>query len=121
MFATGMTCSNEQLIMDEEISAMSMRIGAGITVNEETIAADLIKKVGPRGEHLTTEHTLKWLRSGEHLEPRVSVRGPRASWEAAGSKDTYMLAKDKVRQYSAAAGCPIDAGRAARLAEIIGS
>ena len=32
MFATGLTCSNEQLIMDEEISAMSKRIADGIQI-----------------------------------------------------------------------------------------
>ena len=101
MFATGMTCSHEQLIIDEEISAMSRRIVTGIKVNRDTIALDLIKEVGPHGEtYLTKKHTLRWLRSDEYLTPRVSVRGPRASWELTGSKDTYQLARDKVRHYA---------------------
>ena len=99
MFATGMTCSHEQLLMDEEISAMSRRIAAGMPVNAETIAADLIKQIGPRGEgYLTAEHTLRWLRSGEYLKPRLSVRGNRATWESQGAKDTYQLAREKVRE-----------------------
>lgn len=95
MFATGMTCSHEQLVMDEEISAMSRRIAAGMRVNDGTIAADVIQQVGPRGDYMTEEHTLHWLRSDEYLTPRVSVRGPFASWQAAGGKDTYQLAHDK--------------------------
>jgi trimethylamine--corrinoid protein Co-methyltransferase len=121
MFATGMTCSNEQLIMDEEISAMSKRIAAGIKVDDETIARDLIKEIGPRGNYLTTDHTLRWLRSDEYLTPRVSVRGPRAAWEEAGSPDTYMLARNKVREYGKSAGSPLDSDRAARMAEIMTS
>jgi len=121
MFATGLTCSNEQLIMDEEISAMSKRIAAGIRVNEETIAADVIREVGPRGDYLTADHTLRWLHSDEYIMPRVSVRGPRASWEARGSPDTYALARDKVRAYATSAGRPIAAERAAKLSEIIAS
>jgi len=119
MFATGMTCSHEQLIMDEEISAMARRIAAGIKVTDETIACDLIKKIGPRGNYLTEEHTLQWLRSDEYLMPRVSVRGSRALWEAKGAKDACGLSKDKVKQYRKSPPVPMDAGRSARLAEII--
>ena len=54
MFATGLTCSHEQLIMDEEISAMAKRIAAGVRVTPETLATDLIKQVGPRGDFMTT-------------------------------------------------------------------
>lgn len=107
MFATGLTCSNEQLIMDEEISAMAKRICRGIRVDENTIAADLIKSIGPRGEYLTSEHTLSWLRSDEYLEPRVSVRTGRVLWERAGSKDTYGLAREKVAKLGAT-GRPLE-------------
>ncbi len=68
MFATGMTCSHEQLIMDEEIAAMSKRIVAGIRVTDETIAGDLIKEIGPRWQfphrhsRLTAHLTLAALR-----------------------------------------------------------
>jgi trimethylamine--corrinoid protein Co-methyltransferase len=120
MFATGMTCSHEQLLMDEEISAMSLRIARGLTVNEDTIARDLIESIGPQGEmYLATDHTLRWLRSDEHLPPRLSVRGPGAAWEAAGAKDTYQLARDAVAASAGRPGAPLETERRARLAEII--
>jgi trimethylamine--corrinoid protein Co-methyltransferase len=120
MFATGMTCSHEQLIMDEEISAMSRRIAAGIRVNNETIAKDLIMEIGPHGTgYLMSEHTMSWLRSDEYLEPRVSVRGPRAAWEKAGARDTYQLARDKVKAYDGPAKHPLDSRRRAELDEIV--
>ena len=120
MFASGMTCSHEQLIIDEEISAMARRIGEGIDVADDTIAAGLIREIGPRGEsYLTTDHTLQRLRSKEYFTPRVAVRGPRATWEAAGAKDTYQLARAKTRQYAALAPMPPAPERQAKLQEII--
>lgn len=99
MFATGMTCSHEQLLIDAEISTMARRIAAGMAVTPETIAADLIKQIGPRGDsYLTADHTLQWLRSKEYVQPHLSVRGNRATWEAAGARNTYELAREKVRQ-----------------------
>jgi trimethylamine--corrinoid protein Co-methyltransferase len=88
-------------------------------VTPETLATELIKQVGPRGDYMTAEHTIQRLRGEEFLMPRVSVRGPRAAWEAKGSKDTYQLARDKVRELSKTAGSPIDLKRTAKLAEII--
>lgn len=120
MFATGMTCSQEQLVMDEEISAMARRIATGMNVSDETVAANLIKQVGPRGDYLTTEHTLKWIRDEkEYIMPRVSARGPKASWDAEGGKDTYAMAKDKVKEYAQSEGCPVASERAERIREIV--
>jgi trimethylamine--corrinoid protein Co-methyltransferase len=120
MFATGMTCSHEQLIMDEEISGMAKRIAAGIEVNDDTIAKDLIKEIGPQGEgYLTADHTLRRLRSNEYLMPRVSVRGPRGVWEAEGGKDTYQLARQKTKDYATLEPKSLSADRRAQLREII--
>ncbi len=122
MFATGLTCSHEQLVMDEEISAMCRRIAAGVRVDEETIARDLIEAIGPQGDsYLTTEHTLRWLHSEEYLPPRVSVRGPFENWRRAGSPDTYELARRRVRELAARPVPPLEAARQARLAEILGA
>jgi trimethylamine--corrinoid protein Co-methyltransferase len=121
MFATGMTCSHEQLIMDEEMSAIARRIAEGIRVTEATVAKDLIMEVGPHHPvYLTALHTLEWLHSDEYIPPRVSVRGPRAVWEAAGGKDTYQLARAKVRAYAQQGSpAPLDARRLAQVDEII--
>ncbi len=120
MFATGLTCSHEQLLMDEAISAFSRRISQGLLVNRDTIAADLIKERGPRGEtYLTAEHTLTWLRSGEYVRPRLSVNGPFGVWQAAGAKDTYALAREEARRMASAAPPPFEERRRARLDEIV--
>lgn len=122
MFATGMTCSHEQLIMDEEISAMCRRIVEGIDVNDETIAVNLIKEIGPGpagDRYLTSEHTLRWLRSREYLSPRVSVRGSYALWDAGGRKDTYQLARERVKKLSREPRMFLEPERKERLEEIV--
>jgi trimethylamine--corrinoid protein Co-methyltransferase len=119
MFATGMTCSHEQLVMDEEISAMARRIAEGLEITDETVAAKLIQDLGPRADYLTCEHTLKHLRSKEYLPTRVSVRGPFSTWEAQGAADTYALAKRKAKELAASPAVPLDPARKARLVEII--
>lgn len=120
MFATGMTYSHEQLLMDEEISAMARRMAQGIEVNDSTIAADLVKEVGPRGSgYMESMHTMEWLRSQEHFLPKLAVRGPFATWVAQGGKDTYQLARDAVREMRAQPGAPLDAARRAKVENIL--
>ncbi len=117
MFATGMTCSHEQLLMDEEIAGMCRRLAAGIEVTEATVAADLIGEIGPRGTgYLLSPHTLERLRSREYFVPRLAVRGPRAAWEAEGSKDTYALARQEARKLAARPVALLDQARQERLA-----
>ena len=116
MFATGLTCSDEQLLMDAEIAGMCRRLASGVEVSAETIAADLIKRVGPRGEsYLTQEHTLERLRSPEYFVPDLAVRGPFASWQAAGGRDTAQLARELAGTLAAAPAAPLPPDRRARL------
>ncbi len=121
MFATGMTCSHEQLLMDAEITACCRRLVRGVRVDRETVAADLIKERGPQGEsYLTAEHTLRWLYAGEHLTPVLSVSGPFSTWQAEGSPDTYELARRKVSDYGARTAAPaLDGRRKDALAEVL--
>ena len=120
MFATGMTCSDEQLMMDAEIAGMCRRLAAGIEVTAETIAADLIKQVGPQGEsYLTQEHTLARLRSDEYFIPDLAVRGPFAVWKAAGAKDVVKLAKAQAAVLGLRTTAPLASARQARLQECL--
>ena len=122
MFATGMTYSNEQLLMDEEISAMCKRIATGVSVNKDTMAVDLIKQIGPQGgNYLIADHTVKWLYSDEYVKPRLSVSGAFALWEQNGAKDTYQLAREKIDEYAEYEPPQLPADMAARLDEIISS
>jgi len=122
MFATGLTCSHEQLLMDEEMSAICRRIAAGLRVDQETIAKDLIIKTGPQNpSYLTTDHTLKWLYTDEYVAPRLSVREQYGSWAAKGGKDVYQLARDKVAEYAQTQPNKPSSAQMAKLAEILAS
>ena len=56
------TLSFEDMVISNELTGMVLRCMRGIEVNDETLAADLIHKVGPGGNFLTERHTLEHLR-----------------------------------------------------------
>ena len=117
MFATGMTCSDEQLLMDAEIAGMCRRLAAGVEVTPDTIAADLIRKVGPQGEsYLMQDHTIERLRSAEYFVPDLAVRGPLAVWQAAGGRDSYALAHVRAAELAQNHPVGFDSRRARQVA-----
>lgn len=94
MLEMGMTMGYEQLLIDQEIVKMVRRVLQGIAVNKETIALDVIKKVGPAGNFLAERHTLKHMRQ-ELSTTTLINRKMRDSWEKAGSKDIVDLAREQ--------------------------
>lgn len=72
MMEMGMTMSYEQLLADAEIVRMTRRILQGIPVNQDTMALDVIKAVGPANNYLAQKHTRKYMRlkSQLSLKPR---------------------------------------------------
>ncbi len=91
----GLTTSYEQLVVSNEVAGMVRRISQGFEINEETMALDLIDRVGPGGEFLTSEHTLKHFR--ENWYPELISRTPYEKWEKGGKKDLGTRANEKVR------------------------
>ncbi len=90
----GVTASPEQLIIDNEILGLFFRAARGISVNSETLAQDLIEKIGPGGHYLSAEHTRKYY-SIEHHISELCDRTVRAEWEKAQSKDIVQRAREK--------------------------
>lgn len=99
MFATGLTISLEQLVLDDEINGIIRRLYRGIEVNENTIAAEVINSVGPRGNFIMEDHTFQYLRSEEFREAGVSNRKNYDSWLEAGAPDVVRNAGKKVSEY----------------------
>jgi len=89
------TFSPIQLMIDDEIASNALRFAQGIEVNEETLAVDVIHKVGPRGGYLKERHTMERFRK-EHAVPRLSDRWSRSAWMNAGSKNTKKRAKERM-------------------------
>lgn len=92
-----MVASYEKYIIDNEIIGMVLRILRGIEVTPETIAADLIKKVGPTGNFLREPHTVKHMRD-EFFFPKLSDRDLREDWLAQGELDARQRANSLARQ-----------------------
>ncbi|KUO51722.1 MAG: trimethylamine methyltransferase [Desulfitibacter sp. BRH_c19] len=84
--------SYDKFMIDEEVCGMVKRIKKGIEVNEETLATDLIKQIGPGGEFLTTQHTLKHHRS----EYFPAVISDRAAYDVWGIERHDAIAKGKL-------------------------
>ena len=91
------TGSLEQMVIDNEIIGMVKRIMRGIEINTDTLATDIIDKVGPGGNYLGEKHTRKHYQS-EHDLSTLSDRLTREAWEKKGSKDVVQRAKEMVKQ-----------------------
>lgn len=87
------TIAYEQYVIDNELLGMAMRAVQGIEVNAETLALEVIDRVGPGGHFLMDDHTLKHLRSAHHFPGPVFDRRPREKWEQDGASDAWGRAK----------------------------
>ena len=89
--------SLEMLVMTNEIAGMAKRFLKGITVNEETLAEDVIHTVGPGGHFLGEEHTVKYFRH-EHWRPLMLDRRCYHAWKEDGGETMGQRVKDKIRE-----------------------
>ncbi len=72
------------LALDDAVMEYVKRIVRGFEVNPETLATDVIKAVGPAGNYLAEEHTVKHFRRELWLPGPAWTRQPWELWEAAG-------------------------------------
>jgi trimethylamine--corrinoid protein Co-methyltransferase len=89
--------SFEQTVIDDEIFGMVSRALSGIRVDQETMAADIIAKVGPGRHFLGQKHTNDFFLK-EHYLPKLAERESRNKWEKGGSKDIVERAKERARE-----------------------
>jgi trimethylamine--corrinoid protein Co-methyltransferase len=98
MLESMLAVAPEQYVIDDDILGMALRALSGIRVDEETLAVEVIERVGPGGHFLTQPHTLKFARSGEFFVPKTADRGSRADWEKAGRPDPRKRAQEIARE-----------------------
>ena len=91
-----MILSLEQLMIDVEMFRMSRQAFRGIPTHGEAWLDEVIQKVGPGGNFLGEKSTIKNIRSGEWLIPRMGVHETEGSWVRSGRKDVLDEARDKV-------------------------
>jgi trimethylamine--corrinoid protein Co-methyltransferase len=68
----------------------------GIQINEDTLALDVIDKVGPGGNYLTHDHTFEHMR--EMTPGGLFCRTGYEQWVGAGRKGMYERAKEKATE-----------------------
>lgn len=102
-----LTVCYEKYVVDNEILGMVMRAVEGITVNDDTLAFDLIKQIGPGGNFVASKHTRRFMRK-EHYQPSLSDRNSREEWEAKGGEPTWRRAAKMVPEIIAAHSYSLD-------------
>jgi trimethylamine--corrinoid protein Co-methyltransferase len=96
MFETGVVMDYGQLVMDNEFAGLMKHMLQGIPVNDETLALDVIHEVGPFGEFMSHEHTLKHMYTAQ-THPQLIDRKTRSDWETDGKQDIYEKSWEKAR------------------------
>ncbi len=95
LFDGDLSISYEKLLMDNEILGMCERVLKGIEVNDETLAVELIEKVGPGGDFLAQEHTVMHMLD-EFYETDLADRTHYEQWVSSGRQDMKMRAREKL-------------------------
>jgi len=76
--------SYPHMLMETEIYGIVQKVAGGIQVDDETLALDVIKKVGPNGTYLAEKHTRRHLE--EIWRPTVWDRTPYDVWLREGKR-----------------------------------
>lgn len=90
------TLSYAQLLMEAEVYRIVQKVAGGIVVDDETLALDVIKRVGRGGTYAAEKHTRA------HMEdvwrPGVWDRTPYDAWLAAGKRGALETAEERARE-----------------------
>jgi trimethylamine--corrinoid protein Co-methyltransferase len=104
--AFGMYGSPEMAVMCDEMVYTIKRIMDGFTVNDDTLALDVIRNAGFEGNFLKQAHTARHFRK-EMFFPSLFRRQTSDEWVKAGSKSMDQVAHEKVLDILEKAG-PIE-------------
>jgi trimethylamine--corrinoid protein Co-methyltransferase len=111
--------SLESLVMNDEIIAMTRRIMRGIEVSDDTLMLDLIDRVGPGGEFVSTKETARRCRA-EIWNPTLMDRSAWVNWEADGAPTMHDRIKVRLREILAThKPTPLPDGAAAEIEAIL--
>ncbi|MGA9177071.1 MAG: trimethylamine methyltransferase family protein [Desulfobacterales bacterium] len=98
MLDSGNSISYEQFVIDNEILGMVLRLIRGVDVDTETLAVNTIENVGPGGNYITEEHTVKHMFS-QFYYPTLAVRMNFDRWQEQGKPTPLTNARELVRTW----------------------
>jgi trimethylamine--corrinoid protein Co-methyltransferase len=116
-----MTAHPLQAVLDDDVAGMVGRFLEGVTVNDETIALELIESVGPiPGNYLNTAHTRKWWPLEQSI-PRAADDLTYPEWLQSGKKDCLDYARGVMEEILAGhrVSRPLTPGQEAEIGEIL--
>jgi trimethylamine--corrinoid protein Co-methyltransferase len=94
MLDSGLIFSYAQLVIDNDIFKMIRKVMQGMQVDDENLAVDIIKSVGPGGDFLLQDHTMKYMRTLPSA-PNLIERNNRENWLAAGGQSLAERAAER--------------------------
>jgi trimethylamine---corrinoid protein Co-methyltransferase len=109
----------DMLVMDAEIWSILQAMSRGVVVNDETLALDAIRSVGPGGSFLAHRHTKQHMR--QLWRPTLMDRRPFTDWEETGGGPREWAlerARAILREHHPA---PLEPRLAAELGRIVAS
>jgi len=89
--------SYEQCVIDEEIISCAFHIAKGFEVNDFTLSVELLRRVGPLGDHFLTQKETRDYYRQVRWEPTITNRDRWDAWERAGAKDMRQMANERAR------------------------
>jgi len=92
---SGMCTSLQSLVIADEIIGQVKRLIRGIEINENTLALDIIAKVGPGGNFITEEHTFQNFKK-EWFFPALFNRRRYQDWASSGKPTLADNAQKKL-------------------------
>ncbi len=94
---SGLLGSLDMLVLSNETISMVKRIMQGISVNRETLAVDVISRVGPGGHFLDDDHTIAHFKKDIWI-PDLIDRNNLENWTRDGRKSMGDRARERVQQ-----------------------
>jgi trimethylamine--corrinoid protein Co-methyltransferase len=95
MLESGITFDFGQLVMDNEFARMIKHTINGFSINDESLAVNVIGEIGPARDFLMHAHTFRHMRS--QSAPELIDRKGMEEWKASGSKDIYLRATEEAK------------------------
>jgi trimethylamine--corrinoid protein Co-methyltransferase len=93
-------------VIDDEVAQMMKRVKRGISFNDDDLAVDLIKQVGPGGSYIVAKHTIARMKT-EAVMTKLADRDARTIWEKKGATDIQARAMKKVKDIMANNTAPL--------------
>lgn len=83
-------------VIDDEVAIMLKRLKRGVNFDQDELAVDLIKEIGPGGSFIVHQHTIKRMKT-EAILTKMADRDARTIWEKKGAMDIQARAMQRVK------------------------